>query len=207
VRRGVPHGRRDPIGERDVDLVTATSTIDLAKDTDQLVSVVQGLADESAIRNLAALYAMAVDDHDIERVLDCFADDGTFTRAGNTTRGKTDLRAFFITMMDRYVTTLHTPHTHVISASSGDTAEGLTTGHAELSLKGTLMMAAYRYSDVYSRVNTRWVFQSRALKFMYVLPFQDMASSFFDTSRIRWPELPYADADFPETSTTWTSYR
>jgi uncharacterized protein (TIGR02246 family) len=189
-----------------VDLVRATTTIDLSNDPDALKSVVQLLANEVAIRNLTALYAMAVDDHDIERVLSCFADDGAFTRAGKTVRGKTDLRTFFVTMMDRYITTLHTPHSHVIAPDGLDQAKGVTTGHAELSLEGTLMMAAYRYTDVYSRLDNRWTFQSRDLQFMYVLPFQDMASAFVNTSRIRWPQLPYAEADFPETLPTWTTF-
>ena len=71
-----------------MDLVTATTTIDLSKHPDAVAGVLQGLVNEVAIRNLAALYAMAIDDHDIERVVDCFTDDGTFTRAGNTERGK-----------------------------------------------------------------------------------------------------------------------
>jgi uncharacterized protein (TIGR02246 family) len=190
-----------------MDLVPATTTIDLAKHPEAAAGVLQGLADEVAIRNLAALYAMAIDDHDIERVVDCFADDGTFTRAGNTERGKRDLRAFFVKMMDRYITTLHTPHSHLVATNGTDSATGLMTGHAELSFEGTLMMAAYRYDDTYSRVDGRWVFQTRALKFMYVVPFQDMSSAFADRMRIRWPQLPYAEADFPESLATWTSYR
>jgi hypothetical protein len=42
---------------------------------------------------------------------------------------------------------------------------------------------------------------------MYVVPFQDMPSAFSGRMRIRWPELPYAEADFPESLPTWTSYR
>ena len=190
-----------------MDLVTATTTIDLSKHPDAVAGVLQGLVDEVAIRNLAALYAMAVDDHDIERVVDCYTDDGTFTRAGNTERGKQELRAFYVKMMDRYITTLHTPHSHVIAMNDRDSATGLTTGHAELSFKGTLMMAAYRYDDTYSRVDGRWMFQSRSLKFMYVVPFQEMSSAFVDRRRIRWPQLPYVEADFPESLSTWTSYR
>ncbi len=190
-----------------MDLVTATTTIDLSKHPDAVAGVLQGLIDEVAIRNLAALYAMAIDDHDIERVVDCFADDGTFTRAGNTERGKQELRAFFVKMMDRYITTLHTPHCHVIAMNGRDSATGQTTGHAELSLEGTLMMAAYRYDDTYSRVDGRWTFQSRSLNFMYVVPFQDMSSAFVGPMRIRWPQLPYAEADFPEKLSTWTNYR
>jgi uncharacterized protein (TIGR02246 family) len=190
-----------------MDLVAATTTIDLAKHPEATAAALQGLVDEVAIRNLAALYAMAVDDHDIERVVECFAADGAFTRAGSTVRGRPDLRAFFVKMMDRYVTTLHTPHSHVIAMDGADSATGLTTGHAELSFQGTLMMAAYRYDDDYSRVGGRWVFQTRALKFMYVVPFQDMPSAFSGRMRIRWPESPYAEADFPESLPTWTSYR
>jgi uncharacterized protein (TIGR02246 family) len=190
-----------------MDLAAATTTIDLSKHPEAAAAALQGLIDEVAIRNLAALYAMAVDDHDIERVVECFAADGAFTRAGSTVRGRPDLRAFFVKMMDRYVTTLHTPHSHVIAMDGADSATGLTTGHAELSFQGTLMMAAYRYDDDYSRVGGRWVFQTRALKFMYVVPFQDMPSAFSGRMRIRWPELPYAEADFPESLPTWTSYR
>jgi len=42
-------------------------------------------------------------------VVDCFAADGAFTRAGSTVRGRLDLPAFFVEMMDRYFTMLHTP--------------------------------------------------------------------------------------------------
>jgi hypothetical protein len=108
--------------------------------------------------------------------------------------------------MDRYVTTLHTPHSHVIAMNDRDSATGLTTGHAELSFEGTLMMAAYRYDDTYSRVDGRWMFQSRSLNFMYIVPVQDMSSAFAGRLRIRWPQLPYAEADFPEKLPTWTSY-
>jgi uncharacterized protein (TIGR02246 family) len=190
-----------------MDLAAATTTIDLSKHPEAAAAALQGLIDVAAIRNLAALYAMAVDDHDIERVVACFAEDGTFTRAGKSERGRRDLRAFFVKMMDRYFTTLHTPHSHVVAMNGRDSATGLTTGHAELSFEGTLMMAAYRYDDIYSRIDGRWMFQTRALKFMYVVPFREMSSAFVDRMRIRWPQLPYAEADFPESFSTWTSYR
>jgi uncharacterized protein (TIGR02246 family) len=167
---------------------------------------VQTLLDQQAIRDLGALYSMAVDDHDIERVLDCFAPDGSFTRAGNKVTGHQALRPFYVGMMDRYVTTLHTPHSHVVWIDGPGQAGGTLTGHAELSLEGTLMMAAYRYDDRYAQLDRRWVFASRSLQFMYVVPFQEMATSFTDAKRIRWPQQAYAEADFPETFATWQSY-
>jgi uncharacterized protein (TIGR02246 family) len=188
----------------DFNRATTSPTID---GPDSLTSHVQGLLDKEAIRNLIALYAMAVDDHDIERVLGCFATDGSFSRAGNTVTGHEDLRAFFVTMMDRYVTTLHTPHSHVITIDDSAVATGLSTGHAELSLEGTLMMAAYRYDDDYAKADNRWTFRSRSLRFMYVVPIQDMPNAFRgSTKRVRWPEAAYAEADFPETLATWSSY-
>jgi uncharacterized protein (TIGR02246 family) len=190
-----------------VELHAQTTTPDLDRDLAALTEHLQKLTDQAAIRDLAALYVMAVDDHDIERVLDCFAPTGSFTRAGVKTTGHDALRTFYVAMMDRYVTTLHTPHSHVIATDDANSATGLSTGHAELSLNGTLMMAAYRYSDRYVRIGRRWVFEDRALRFMYVTPFQDMPTTFTGPARIRWPELPYAEADIPESSSTWTTYR
>src|SRR3954467_413992 len=74
---------------------------------------VRELADKAALVNLSVLYSMAVDDHDLDTVVACFAPDGPFPRLGTTVSGHDDLRAFYGSMMDRYVTTLHTPESHV----------------------------------------------------------------------------------------------
>jgi uncharacterized protein (TIGR02246 family) len=190
-----------------MDLHAQTTTPDLTGDLDILARQLQQLTDQAAIRDLGALYVMAVDDHDIERVLDCFAPTGTFTRAGTTTSGHAQLRPFYVAMMERYVTTLHTPHSHIVALAGRDAATGLVTGHAELSLDGTLMMAAYRYEDAYVRIGRRWVFRDRSLQFMYVTPFQEMATTFTGTDRIRWPETGFSEADIPERYPTWNTYR
>jgi len=68
-------------------------------------------------------------------VVRCFADDGTFTRAGTTYAGHDVLRPFYGSMMERYVTTLHIPNSHVIDVDTdAGTATGLLTGQAELAL-------------------------------------------------------------------------
>ena len=172
---------------------------------DALAAHVRVLSDRIAIGDLAALYAMAVDDHDIEGVLTCFAPHGSFTRAGVTSRGTQELRAFYVSMMDRYRTMLHTIHSHVV-AVDGDRATGLLTGHAELGFEGTLMMTAYRYDDDYVCQDGRWVFADRRLRSMYVVPVDAMASSFADTDRIRWPGTDPRAADFPESAPTWATY-
>lgn len=183
------------------------TTTTLVKDPDEAYRQLRTLADKAALVDLSALYSMAVDDQDLPTVVDCFAPNGTFTRAGATITGRDDLRTFYTGMMDRYVTTLHIPNTHVTDVDTeAGTATGIVTGQAELALEGRLLMAAYRYNDEYVRHHDRWVFASRVLKFMYNVPFEQMPTSFADRRRIRLPEATYADADFPETLPTWETY-
>ena len=96
-----------------MDLLFATTTTSLAGTPEEAYRQVRELADKAALVNLSVLYSMAVDDHDLDTVVACFAPDGSFTRLGTTVRGHADLRTFYASMMDRYVTTLHTPESHV----------------------------------------------------------------------------------------------
>ena len=190
----------------DLDLATSTT---LAGSSEELARQVRTLADKDAIRALGALYSVAVDDHDLATVVRCFAPDGSFSRAGTTYAGHDELRPFYASMMDRYVTTLHIPNSHVIDVDTeAGTATGLLTGQAELALGNRLLMAAYRYDDSYVRDDAgRWTFQARELRFMYNVPFEQMPTSFADSVRIRPPGGPDADGDYPETLPTWTTYR
>lgn len=165
------------------------------------------LADRAALVDLVAIYSMAVDDHDLPTVVDCFAPDGTFTRMGSTVSGHDELRAFYRGMMDRYLTTLHVPDSQVTAVDTdAGTGTGVATGHAELALDGRLLMAAYRYDDTYVRRQDRWVFQSRSLRFRYLAPIEELPVSFRDRNRIRLPGTPYAEADLPESLPTWETY-
>jgi len=187
----------------------ATTTTILATDETSTRRALRELADKDAIRALGALYSIAVDDHDLATVVRCFADDGSFTRAGTTYAGHPVLREFYAGMMDRYVTTLHIPNSHIIDVDTeAGTATGLLTGQAELALGNQLLMAAYRYDDSYLRLDTgRWVFAARELRFMYNLPVEQMPTGFADARRIRLPGTAPVEGDFPETLPTWSTYR
>ena len=74
-----------------MDLYRSTSTR-LAGTTDDLALAVRALADKDAIRALGVLYSVAVDDHDLDTVVACFAPDGSFSRAGVTYTGRDKLR-------------------------------------------------------------------------------------------------------------------
>lgn len=51
------------------------------------------------------------------------------------------------------------------------------------------------------------MFAARTINFMYNVPFEDMSTSFSDSKRIRIPDAPIADGDYPETLPTWTTYK
>ena len=190
-----------------MNLVRSTSTT-LAGDATSAYLQLREQADRTALANLSALYSIAVDDHDLDTVVDCFATDGTFTRLGVVQRGHDDLRRFYATMMDLYVTTLHVPNTQVVDVdTAAGRATGLVTGHAELALEGRLLCAAYRYDDEYTRIDNRWVFQAREIGFMYNMPIEEMAIGFADDQRLRVPGRPIAAGDYPETLPTWNTYR
>ncbi|OZC53163.1 nuclear transport factor 2 family protein [Rhodococcus sp. RS1C4] len=161
---------------------------------------------KDAIRDLAGAYSMAVDDHDIDAVLGIYTPDATFAVAGSTLRGHDELREFYIGSMDRYTTMLHTPEIHLITVESPTTATGRMTGHAELAVRDTLMLTAFRYADRYV-LEGEWRFQHREVTFMYAVPFEAMSASFRTNKRIRWPQTRYAEADYPESAPTWSTYR
>lgn len=161
---------------------------------------------KDAIRDLAGAYSMAVDDHDIDAVLGMYTPEATFTVAGTTLRGREELHTFYVDSMDRYTTMLHTPEIHLITLDSENSATGRMTGHAELAVRDTLMLTAFRYQDRYSLTDT-WRFEHREVTFMYAVPFEAMSSSFRTDKRIRWPQTRYSGADYPESAPTWNTYR
>lgn len=190
-----------------MDLASATTTT-LAGTPEEAYLQLREQADTAALANLSALYSIAVDDHDLDTVVACFAPEGTFTRLGNTVTGHAALREFYATMMDRYVTTLHVPNTHLADVDTlAGTATGMVTGHAEVALGSRLLLAAYRYDDRYVRLESRWVFATRTIRFMYNVPFEEMATSFSDSMRMRIPGTDVAAGDYPETLPTWSTYR
>ncbi|GAA1541164.1 nuclear transport factor 2 family protein [Nocardioides humi] len=184
-----------------MDYLAATSVAELTS-ADDLAATVAELCDKEAIRNLVALYSIARDDDDIDRLTPFFAEDGIFEIGGSPVQGHADLRAFYLANMHKYRTSNHVTHTHVIELA-GDSATGVVTGHAELAYAGTLMVAGYRYYDDYVRQDRRWMFAHRRLRFMYAVPADQLATSFVDHLRMRWPDEEPASADIPESLDTF----
>lgn len=172
-----------------------------------LARAVRDQADLQAIRDLGVLYARAVDDHAIDALVAMFTADGVFERRGVPARGPAAIRAAYVASFDTYRTMLHTPHPGVVVLHGDGTASGWSHGHAELATRSTLVLASFRYEDSYRCVDRRWLFARRSITFMYAVPADQMAGSFGDERRMRWPQTAPETADYPETSPTWDTYR
>ncbi|WP_081865899.1 nuclear transport factor 2 family protein [Blastococcus sp. URHD0036] len=176
-------------------------------DAAALARVVRDLADRQAIADLAVLYARAVDDHAIDALVAMYTPDGVFERRGVPATGAAEIRAAYVASFDTYRTMLHTPHPGVVQLHGDGTATGWSHGHAELATRSTLVLASYRYEDTYRRVGGRWLFARRSLGFSYAVPADQLAGSFGDELRMRWPRTEPEAADFPESVPTWDTYR
>lgn len=162
--------------------------------------------DLQALRDLAVLYARAVDDRDLDTVVAMYVPGGIFERRGERAEGDTAIRAAYAASFDRYRTMLHTPHPGVVTLTGEGTACGWSHGHAELATRSTLVLASFRYEDDYRCLAGRWLFARRSVTFMYAVPADRMASSFDGVERIRWPGTAPEAADYPESSPTWHTH-
>lgn len=190
-------------------LTAALTTVPVSPATDPaaLARLVREQADRQAVADLGVLYARAVDDHDIETLVAMFTLDGVFERRGVAATGREEIRAAYVASFDTYRTMLHTPHPGVVQLHGDGTASGWSHGHAELATSSTLVVASYRYEDDYRCVEGRWLFARRSITFMYAVPADQLAGSFGNAERIRWPRTTPDVADYPETAPTWDTYR
>jgi len=178
-----------------------------ADDWEALARTVRAQADLQAIHDLGVLYARAVDDHDIDTLIAMFTPDGVFERRGVAATGTAEVRAAYVASFDTYRTMVHTAHPGVVQVHGDGTASGWSHGHAELATRSTLVLASYRYEDDLRRVGGRWLFARRSITFMYAVPADEMATSFGSADRMRWPRTTPQPGDYPESSSTWATYR
>jgi uncharacterized protein (TIGR02246 family) len=160
---------------------------------------VQRLADVQAIQQLGAIYPILVDSHDLNALVDLFAQDGTFLRAGHVHTGREELREFFAQIMRAYSMTVHSVHSHVVDLALGaNTAVGVQMGHGEVAIKGQRCLAAFRYDDEYRWVEGRWLFARRQLRYEYFSSHDALGSSLAGRQRVRVPGAAPRDAEIPE---------
>jgi ketosteroid isomerase-like protein len=179
----------------DIGRVNASPLVEAGSEREHL----QRLVDLDAIRQLASIYPILVDSHDLEHVVALFAEDATFHRAGHVHAGREELHRFFAQIMDTYSMMVHTGHQHVVDLALGATvAVGVQIGHGELELAGQRVVAAYRYDDEYRCVEGRWLFARRQMRYQYFSTHDGLGQSLSGRQRVRLPGAEPRDAEIPE---------
>ena len=156
--------------------------------TQTAVGLLEQIAAEVAIRDMAVRYSVAVDDCDLPSVVSSFTESGVFERAGQQIQGHDQLRSFFAGMMERYALTRHLVEMHTVDPLEvHDRASGMVHGSAQLVLENTAYVAAFRYRDQYEREDGRWRFAKRQLRFIYYLPATELFDGIVAEDRVRMP--------------------
>ena len=137
---------------------------------------IERLEAREAIRTLVADYSMAVDDRDVETIGTLFSEDGVLGHADGSAvmHGKHEIVDFYNGRLGDMGPTYHYPHSHKITFSDSDNANGIVLAHAELSQEGKTYYTGLRYNDKYQQHNGNWVFQERLLKFLFFMPMEEL---------------------------------
>lgn len=145
------------------------------------------LLDREALRDLVQLYGLAVDDHDMVALESMFAPEATFDRDGDVASGWPAIAATLGASMDGFQMMVHTPEVHVVELLAPDRAGGVASGHAELVTRRGVIVAGYRYTDRYRRRANRWVFESRAVRFLYAAPVEQYSTVLASEHPVQFP--------------------
>jgi ketosteroid isomerase-like protein len=150
-------------------------------------AAVQGLLDREQLRDLVARYALVVDDHDLAALSTMFHPDAVFDRDGEVAHGWAAIAETLGASMRGFRRMLHTPHAALVELTGPDAAIGASSGHAELVTRRGVLLAAYRYADEFARLDGRWVFTRRAVRFVYATSALEYAATLPEPDRVRFP--------------------
>lgn len=151
-------------------------------DLQHLTQLIQRVDDRQQLAELISRYGMAVDDRDA-------------------------VVAFYRYRTSLFTTSYDYAHTWHFDLMSAQQASGVVNAHAELCIDGQAVHIALRYLDNYIKIDGHWLFQSRTLKFRYVLPLSELANGLDQSLRVRWPGTEPQLADLPDQLQTYLDSR
>tara|TARA_B100001778_G_scaffold183293_1_gene150937 strand:+ start:1763 stop:2305 length:543 start_codon:yes stop_codon:yes gene_type:complete len=175
----------------------------------ELQKRIERLESRESIRNLVADYSMAVDDRDIDTIGTLFAEKGVFGHADGSAvmHGRQAIVDFYNGRLGDMGPTYHYPHSHKITFTAANTAEGIVLAHAELSQEGKTYYTGLRYYDKYQQQDRNWVFEERLLKFLFFMPMEDLVrDGLTQTNRKRFPGQGELPTDLPEMQESWIKF-
>jgi uncharacterized protein (TIGR02246 family) len=167
-------------------------------DIQELEHRLERLEAKSAIQDLAVTYFLASDDDDFDRLATTFAPDATFAGNGfQSCHSREEIIESFREARSHMGVTIHTPHYALIEFDGPDRASGVVGAHLELAIGEDTVFCAARYLDQYVKIDGRWLFAARELRFIHVGSWDEAATSLTAEKRIRWPGAEPMLADIP----------
>ena len=175
----------------------------------ELQERIEQLESREAIRTLVTDYSMAVDDRDVETIGTLFLETGIFGHADGSAvmHGRQEIVDFYNSRLGDMGPTYHYPHSHKITFTDQDNAEGIVLAHAELSQEGKTYYTGLRYYDKYQQQGGNWVFAERLLKFVFFMPMEELVrDGLAQTNRKRFPGQGELPTDLPEMQEPWINF-
>jgi len=170
---------------------------------------VERLEARVAISELASAYAVACDEHDIERLGTLFAEDAVMDSPSKllVANGRAEILAMFVRLFRIRGPGYHWTHDHFVRFDDADPdrASGLVLSHAETCPDDEVSLSGMRYEDDYRRIDGRWMFRKRVLKFLYYVPAKDYLHALSGRTRVTMGgrALP---GDYPESTPAWQTF-
>ena len=154
-----------------------------------------------AIRDITARYPIALDQRDLDALVELFVED---VKAGpDVPRGRGPLREHYEGLCRGWGYTVHQVFQQAIDFESPDKAMGHVYCKAEHDIGGKFVVAMLRYLDRYERRDGRWYFRWRRTPMWYVTEVRDGP---IGDERIRWPDREPAPAELPEAFDTYRDF-
>ena len=178
-------------------------------DLEQLTRRVGQLEARAEISELCSAYAIACDEHDLVRLESLFTPDAVLDSPSKLLQanGRAEIMALYVQLFKIRGPGFHWTHDHFVHFDAGDAnrATGLVLSHAETCPDDEGSMSAMRYEDEYRKLDGRWVFRKRVLKFLYYVPVKDYAQALRGPIRVTMGgrKLP---GDVPESSPGWQAF-
>lgn len=161
--------------------------------SDDLPRRIRRLEDRAELRELADRYCLAIDDSDWDALLELFAPD--VSMAGQT--GPRGVVGVLRSIRSGYGRTIHSALTQTLEFADDDHASGVVPSRGELAIAGQTVLCAMRYLDDYVRVDGKWRFARRVIRFSYALPWAAMAQAMTGDLPIAWPGTDPLPSDLP----------
>jgi SnoaL-like domain len=161
-------------------------------DPPDIAARVRRLEDHLAIQDLAVRYCIAIDDGDYDGLAEMYTEKTTM----GATVGRHEVVGLLRSIRADYGRTIHVPEAHTVTFADDAHATGVVLSHAELNIQAKTVHTYIRYYDDYERgADGAWRFASRALKFAYAVPVEELPESLTGVDTVRWPGTSPAPAD------------